>query len=70
LPVSAFGALNHGTILKTAHDIAVMPMEEKTQRIEVHLEASILKILDGWRRLIKGPQEFRDVRTDLPKSKS
>jgi hypothetical protein len=111
------------------------PMEEKTQRIEVHLGASVLKILDGWRRkqhdspsrevairrlvkrglaggakirrrprkasgrkaadlasreidrlgdqsatneertrrkrrLIKGPQEFRDVRTDLPKSKS
>ena len=25
-------------------------MEEKTRRIEVHLGASILKILDGWRR--------------------
>jgi hypothetical protein len=110
-------------------------MEEKTRRIEVQLDASILKILDGWRRkqhdspsrevaiqrlvkrglggnakirhrprkasrrkaaelasreidrlgdqsatneertqrkrrLIKGPREFRDVRTDLPKSKS
>jgi hypothetical protein len=110
-------------------------MEEKTQRIEVHLDASVLKILDGWRRkqqdspsrevairrlvkralagsatirrrrrkasgrkaaelasreidrfggdqsttneertrrkrrLIKGPQEFQDVRTDLPKSR-
>jgi metal-responsive CopG/Arc/MetJ family transcriptional regulator len=111
-------------------------MKEKIRRIEVHLGASILKTLDGWRReqhdfpsrrvairrlveyalagnsttiphqprkggrrkaaemaskeidrlgdqsvtneeqtrrkrrLIKGPQEFRDVRTDLPKTKS
>jgi hypothetical protein len=128
-------ALNHRTIFKAAHDIAVEAMEEKTQRIEVHLGASVLKILDGWRRqqqdspsrevairrlvkralagsatirrrsrkasgrkaaelasreidrlgdqsttneertrrkrrLIKGPQEFQGVRTDLPKSKS
>jgi len=110
-------------------------MKEKTRRIEVRLDASVLKTLDGWRRkqqdspsrevairrlvkrglaasttirrrprkagrrkaaelasreidrlgdqsttneertrrkrrLIKGPQEFQDVRTDLPKSKS
>jgi hypothetical protein len=95
-------------------------MAEKTRRIEVHLGASVLKFLDGWRRkqhdspsrevaiqrLVKrglaggakirrrrrkasgrkaaelasreidrlGDQsatnEFREVRTDLPKSKS
>jgi hypothetical protein len=115
--------------------LRLKPMAEKTRRIEVYLGASLLRILDGWRRkqhdspsrevaiqrlvkrglvagarirrrprkasgrkaaelasreidrlgdqsasneertrrkrrLIKGPQEFRDVRTDLPKSKS